>query len=54
MNINIEPSPVAPTPRLGLGVEVSSLDRVVCTHSMGWKLDEAGGLVLAIEISEMP
>ena len=36
------------------GSDVGVRVEVVCTYSMGWELDEAGGLVLTVEISETP
>ena len=33
---------------VGVRVEMTNLGRVVCTYSMGWELNEAGGLVLTV------
>ena len=39
---------------VGVRVEMPNRGRDVCTHSVGWELDEAGGLMLTVEISETP
>ena len=39
---------------VGVRVEMPNLGRVACTYSMGRELDEAGGLVLTVEIPETP
>ena len=39
---------------VGVRVEMTNLGRVVCTYSMGWELNEAGGLVLTFETPETP
>lgn len=41
-------------PGSDVGVEMPYLGRAVCTYSMGWELDEAGGLVLTVEMPETP
>ena len=35
-------------------VEMPNLGRVVCTHSVGWELDETGGLVPTVAMPETP
>lgn len=42
----------APSSDVGVKVEMPSLGRVARTYSMGWKLDEADGLVLTVAMPE--
>lgn len=39
---------------VGVRVEMPNLCRVVYTYSMGWELDEAGGIILTVEVPETP
>ena len=43
-----------PGSEVGVRVEMPNLGRVVYTYSMGWERDEAGGVVLTVEIHETP